>query len=114
MLKYNIEALHIALQSFKGKPVWITESVSRNRRMGHNSQFATSVGFIMTLKSVKWSFSGANLVLIGTEGFTYSLSSEHIVRFNAMESGRLSIVEQYESKTERETTLWLAVLPMGK
>ncbi len=105
MLKYHVEDLYNRLQSLVGKPVWIAESISRNCQAGHDRHFATSSIFMLTLKSVSWSMSGANFYLDGTEGFSYSLSSERIVQFSTDEKERLTIVEQFEAKTERETKL---------
>ena len=111
MLKYDIEDLHNRLQSLVGKQVWIAESISRNREAGHDRHFATSSSFMLTLKSVGWSMSGANFYLDGTEGFSYSLSSGHIVQFGTDEMERLTIVEQFETKTERQTKLWVTPTP---
>jgi hypothetical protein len=60
---------------------------------------------MMTLKSVNWSISGANFYLDGTEGFSYSLSSLDIVQFSIDDVARLTIIEQFESKTERKTEI---------
>ena len=106
MLKYKFEDLENHLQSFVRKQVWIAESISRNRHAGHDRHFATSSKFMLTLESVHVSISGANIYLDGTEGFCYSLSAEQIVEFSIDEVARLTIVEQFESKTERQTRLW--------
>jgi hypothetical protein len=106
MMKYDVENLYNKLQSLVGKQVWIAESLSRNRQVGHDRHFATSSIFMLILERISWSFSGANLHLDGTEGFSYSLSSLNIVEFSTDEKGRLTIVEHFESKTERRITLW--------
>lgn len=106
LVNYDVEGLYEIFKAFVGKRLWINESISRNRAAGHDRHFATSSRFMMTLKSVSWSISGANFYLDGTEGFTYSLSSERIVRFSTNETGHTTIIEQFESKTEHETILW--------
>ena len=113
MVKYDVEGLVNALKSFIGKQTWIIESISRNREIGHDRHFATYSRFMMTPKSVEWSISGANFYIDGIEGFSYSLSSLNIIRFNADEARRLTIVEHFESKTERETTLWTKPVDAG-
>jgi len=106
IVTYDVEGLVSALQSLIGKQTWIAESISRNREIGHDRHFATISYFVMIPKSVSWSISGANFHIDGNEGFSYSLSSERIVRFSSDEAGRITIIEQFESKTERKTTLW--------
>jgi len=113
-MKYDIEDLYNQLQSLVGKQVWIAESLSRNRQIGHDRHFAASSTFMLTLERVSWSFSGANFYLDGTEGFSYSLSSENIVQFSIDEKACLTIVEQFESKTERKTKLWVTPKPQMK
>jgi hypothetical protein len=103
--EYDYEDLFNQMNSHVGKQIRITESLSRNRQVGHDRHFATISQFEMTLEDVRWSFSGANFYLYGTEGFLYSLSSYNIVQFNTDEKGVFTIIEQFESKTERKTTI---------
>jgi hypothetical protein len=105
MLKYDFEDLVNKLQSLVGMQVWITESLSRNRQIGHDRHFATRSTFMLTLDHVSWTLSGSSLHLDGTEGFLYCLSVEHIVQFRTDELERLIIVEQFERKTERKTEI---------
>jgi len=105
MWKYDAESLYQVFQSFIGQRIRIHESISRNREAGHNRHFAADSAFTMTLKYVGWAISGANFHLDSEEGFAYGLSSFDIVRYEMDEAGRVVIIEQFESKTERETTI---------
>jgi hypothetical protein len=108
MLKYDFDALYERLKNLEGKPIWIVESISRNREAGHDRHFATQSGFMLTVKFVGWAISGANYHLLGMEGFSYSLSSEHIVEFTHDDVESFTVVEHFETKTERKTTFSLA------
>ncbi|SRR5258708_4620407 len=115
MVQYDVEGLVNALKSFIGKQTWIAESISRNREgdYAYDRHFASSSYFVMIPKSVSWSISGANFHIDGTEGFSYGLSSLNIVQFRSDEAGRITIVEQFETKMERKTTLWLKPVETG-
>ncbi len=111
MFNYDIEDLSNRLHSLIGKRVWITESLSRNRHAGHDRHFATLSRFMMTIEHASWTISGSNFYLDGAGGFSYSISSEHIVYFDIDDKGHLIIVEQFESKTERKTELQAILNP---
>lgn len=106
MLKYDdFNNLLETLMTFEDKKLVINESITRNRNVcKHAQHFATKTQFIMTLKEIYDTTSGANLILRGIENY-YGIALELIVNFHLNETGVLEIVEHFEQQTERRTTI---------
>lgn len=98
------EGLLRRLETFVGKRLAISESISRDREIGHERHFATMTQFEMRLESAGTALSGAQLMLLGEGNLTYGVSAESIVSTSS-QGESVEIVEWFESKTERKTTL---------
>ncbi|MFZ0544550.1 MAG: hypothetical protein WAM60_03895 [Candidatus Promineifilaceae bacterium] len=89
--------------SYIGKSIKVDESISRSREIGqHNRHFATHTYFSFTVEDVFVAFSGAQLMLLGTNA-RYGISLDSIVSFK--DENGLEIVEHFEQKTERRTRI---------
>lgn len=100
----DYEELLLRLESFVGKRLMISESISRNRGAGHDRHFAAVTRFEMRLESVGTAISGAQLLLLGVGGLQYGASAESIVSVSLGEEV-IEIIEWFELKTERKTTI---------
>lgn len=98
------EELLRRLESFVGERLLISESISRNREIGHDRHFAVRTQFEMRLEHVGTAFSGVQLMLDGGGDFWHGISAESIVS-TSLGPDRVEITEWYESRTERKTTL---------
>jgi hypothetical protein len=98
------EELVRRLESFVGKRLLISESITRDREIGHERHFATMTHFEMELESVFTALSGAQLMLNGKGRHKLGVSAESIVR-TSLGGGVVEIIEWFESETERKTTI---------
>ena len=91
---------------FVNHHVVINESISRSRIIGgHDRHFATQSQFAMMVKSVDTLISGSQLQFGDGECIWYGIALECVVRIDDHDPQRLEIVEHFETKMERQTTI---------
>ncbi len=105
-MKLNVEEIHElceAVRLFEEKTITVYESLTCDRREGHNRHFTTYTSFSFHVGRVGIAISGAQLIFSGAQ-CCYGIGVDNVVSFEKIENG-LEIVEQFEQKTERLTTI---------
>jgi len=97
-----IEPLLESLEGLVGKRVAIEESISRDRERGHDRHWSTLSRLELVVARVSGTVSGAQLILEG-EGMWYAMAADAIT--SAAFGPVLTVVEQFEQRTERRTTI---------
>jgi hypothetical protein len=90
------------VDSFQGKSITISESISRSRDRGHDR--ATTSTIPITVDSIRATPDGTQLALEGDQT-RYVIALEIVARFRLARNGDLEIAEHFEEQTERLTTL---------
>lgn len=104
--KAAIDKLLEVAQAYVGHSVIITESISRSRDIGgHNRHFATQSSFRMLVKRIDTFLSGAQLQFNGGEYAWYGIALDCVVSVDDQNLGALEIIERFETKMERKTTI---------
>lgn len=100
----ELEAFVQEVIAFKGQTIKIDESISRSRNIGnHDRHFSTHTFFTMTTEDIYIAFSGAQLIIQGNN-CRYGISLDSVVGYSKTVE-HLEIIEQFEQKTERLTTI---------
>ncbi len=96
------------LQTWRGRKVRITESLSHARGLGgHDRHFSTWSSFEMAIVSVSGLFDGMRLQLHGeSSSFNYEIALFYVVSIE-IEGDTISFTEQFETKIERLTVISL-------
>lgn len=90
--------------SFKGKQVTVSESISRSRNKDkHNRHFSTYTKFSFTVENILVTFSGSQLLFTNTDA-QYGISLDGVATFQSNEN-ELEIIEHFEQETERQTKI---------
>ncbi len=90
------------MDTFQGKSLVISESISRNRESGHDR--ATLSTIPMRADSIRTTPDGTRVVLEG-EQTRYMIALQAVARFRLPRKGILEITEHFEAQAERLTTL---------
>jgi hypothetical protein len=93
------------LRALEGKLVNIQQSLSRSRHVGgHDRHFAATLAFTLRIESVNWQISGGHLYLNGEDSWL-GILLDNVSKFSKEDQDTFVIVEHFESKTERRTTI---------
>ncbi len=104
----ELPRLLTALEALVGKHVIIRESISRDRASGHDRHWATTSQLELIVTRVGITISGAQILIDG-DGTFYAIAADVISSLSF--EPELVIVEHFEKRTERRTTLQLAPTP---
>ena len=100
----ELEALVHIVVELKDRTLKIDESISRSRDVGsHDRHFSTHTYFTLTVQEVFVAFCGAQLVIHGGKS-RYGISLDSVVGYSRTVE-HLEIIEHFEEKTERLTTI---------
>jgi hypothetical protein len=89
---------------YNGRTLEIDESISRSRDIGsHDRHFSTHTYFTLRVEDIFVAFSGAQLVIHGGKS-RYGISLDSVVGYSKT-AENLEIIEHFEQKTERLTTI---------
>lgn len=90
----KLEPLVNAAMTFKDKRLQVDSSLGRH----------SALSFTFDVDFVGVGFSGMKLMLLGSDA-NFSFSLRDVSSFSIKENGEIEIVEQFEQKTERTTSL---------
>jgi hypothetical protein len=94
-----------AVSNLSGIQIDISESISRSRDGGHDQHWSTHSSFTMMVRFVGVAISGSQLILNDREKTVYGIALDAVTRFDVASPNQIKIVEQFEAKTERVTTI---------
>lgn len=106
----HLDELLATLNAWCGSEIFISESVSRSRELGHDRHFATRSVFFMRLREVGTAFSGSVLMLDGEadgRAVSYQIALDAVTTAD-VESHAVVLVEQFEQHTERRSEMTAA------
>jgi hypothetical protein len=99
---FDVDRLLATLDGLVGRRVAIEESISRDRQRGHDRHCSTSSRLELVVARVSGTISGAQLILEG-DGARYAIAASAIA--SALFEPDLVVVEHFEERTERRTTI---------
>lgn len=97
-----LERLLESFGSLVGKKIAIEESISRDRERGHDRHWSTVSRLELFVARFSGTVSGAQLILEG-DGMWYAMAADAIA--SAAFEPDLTVVEHFEQRTERRTTI---------
>jgi hypothetical protein len=94
------------LDAWRGRTVIVTESISRNRALGHDPNFASQSQFSMTLAFVGET-SGGHISLDGAGGAQYQIAILDLTDVLDDGESTLYFIERIGDTAERRSTIKL-------
>jgi hypothetical protein len=98
----DVQRLLAALEGLVGKKIAIEESISRDRKRGHDRHWSTQSRLVLVVRRCSGTISGAQLILEGDDVW-YATAADAITA--ATFEPCIVITEHFEECTERRTTI---------